>query len=186
LLSGVRHPVFVEAGESLNKLLSTHWSDHGMDALKAVVPDETAKKFFDETDADATASPLKTIRQAARSAESEAVSSKIPSYSGLSDHGRFVDSVVRAYKTGGQKEAIAVLDADRSNEHRMRSIAHSFYLALESDAKAWKFRKEELDFGSHLEKYAGKLLASDGPEEHHRTFAEFMRQAGTSDELRRV
>ncbi len=186
LLSGVKHPVFVEAGESVNKLLSTYWSEHGMDALRAVVPEEMAKSHFDENDAEATASPLKTIRRAARSAESDVVSSRIPNYSGLSSYGVFVDSIVRAYKTGGQREAIAVLDADKSNDHRMRSIAHSFYLSLESDAKAWKFRKEELDFGSHLEKYARALLASDGTDDHHSAFEEFMRQAGTSEELRRV
>ena len=186
LLSGVTHPVFVEAGESVNKLMSTHWSAHGMDALKAVVPEETAKKYFDESDSGATASPLKTIRQASKSAESEVVEAQIPTYAGLSDIGAFVDGVVRAYKTGGQREAIAVLDADKSNDHRMRSISHSFYLSLESEAKSWKFRKEELDFGNHLQKFARELLESDGPEEHHRTFVEFMKQAGTSDELRRL
>ena len=186
LLSGVTHPVFVEAGESVNKLMSTHWSSHGMDALKAVVSEEMAKKYFDESDSGATASPLKTLRQAAKSAESEVVASQIPSYAGLSDYGTFVDGVVRAYKTGGQKEAVAVLDADKSNDHRMRSISHSFYLSLESEAKSWKFRKEELDFGSHLQKFARSLLESDGPEEHHGAFVEFMKQAGTSDELRRL
>jgi hypothetical protein len=128
---------------------------------------------------------MKAVRRAARLAAHDRVTSRIPSYTGLSQYARFVDETVRAYKMKGDAGAIAVLDADTSNDHRTRSIAHAFYLSLGSSAKSWRYTNEELEFGEHLSSYAKKLLKSDGPDEHHETFVAFMRQAGSTEELKR-
>jgi hypothetical protein len=183
LLRGVGHPVYVEQGDSVNKLLTAFWSDKGMDALKAAVPEDVAKKYFE--DDDSAKSPLKAIRLAVKESERSAASSKIPTYSSLSQYGKFVDEVVRAYKTGGPSAAISVLDDEKSSDHRMRSIAHGVYLALGVKTKSWKFTDEEKEFGKHLEGMARELLGTEGLEAHHEAFSKFLREAGCPDDLRR-
>lgn len=185
LFAGVENPVILDSGDSVNRVLSMYWSLHGKDAMKAVVPEEIAEKYYRD-DADASASPMKVIQQALEKAEHEAVSSQIPRYAGLSGYGAFVDKTVRAYKTRGAAGALAIIDADRSNDHRIRSMAHAFYLALGVTTKSWKFTSEEQDFGKHLEPLARKLLASSSTEEHNEAFTEFLRQAGCPDDLKMV
>jgi len=185
LLEKVNTPVILESGASVNDLLSEFWSDHGKDALKALVPEETAEKLYRD-DAESLKSPLKIIREAVRSAEHEAVSSNIPSYTCLSQYGEFADSVARAFKTGGNSAAVAVLDGDRSNDHRTRSIAQGFYLALGVTTKSWKFTDEEKEYGKHLQQFAKRLLDSTTTDEHHEAFERLMREAGCSDEIKRA
>jgi len=184
LLSEVNHPVVVDSGTSVNDLLRTHWSKHGKNALKALVPEAMAEKHFKE-DED-TDSPIKVIRKALRESEHEEISSKIPRYSCLSQYGEFVDNIVRAHKTGGQSSAIAVLDAEKSNDHRIRSISHSFYLALGVTTKSWKYTDEEREYGKHLMSIAKKLLHSTSEEDHHDAFTEYLREAGCTEELKRA
>lgn len=184
LLKGVNHPVYIDQGDSVNKLLSMFWSAHGLEALKAVVPEMVAKKYFD--DEESGKSPLKAIRLAVKESERSAASSKIPSYSSLSQYGRFVDEVVRAFKTGGPAAAAAVLDDEKSSDHRMRSIAHGMYLALGITTKSWKFTDEEKEFGKHLESLARELLNTEGQDAHHEAFSRLLEEAGCTDDLKRV
>lgn len=184
LLSKVSHPVVVDSGTSVNDLLRSHWPDHGKDALMALVPEAIAEKYFnEEEDAD---SPIKVIRRALKESRQEEISSKIPKYSCLSQYGEFVDSIVRAHKTGGQSSAISVLDAEKSNDHRIRSISHSFYLALGVTTKSWKFTDEEKEYGKHLMPTAKKLLESDSEDRHHEVFTEYLREAGCTEEVKRA
>jgi hypothetical protein len=185
LLVDIPHPVVVASGETVNKLMATYWVDHGMNAMKAVVSDELADKFFDASD-EAVKSPMKIIRRAAKKSEHEAVNSKIPRYKSLGTYGRFVDDVVRAYKASGASGANAILDAESSSDHRMRSIAHAFDLSLGVTTRSWRLTEEEKQFGQHLEKFASKLIASKGPEDHHAAFTTLMREAGVSEEFTRV
>ena len=184
LLSEVGHPVVVDSGTSVNDLLKRHWPEHGKNALKALVPEDTAEKHFKE-DEDAD-SPIKVIRKALNESEREEISSKIPKYACLSQYGEFVDNIVRAHKTGGQSSALGVLDAEKSNDHRIRSIAHSFYLALGVTTKSWKFTNEEKEYGSHLMPIAKKLLQSDSESSHHEAFTEYLVEAGCTEELKRA
>jgi len=184
LLSDIGHPVVVDTGDSVNDLLKREWADHGRNALKALVPEKLADKYFKE---DETAdSPIKVIRKALKEAEHEEISSRIPKYTGLSKYGEFVDEVVRAYKTGGQSSSISVLDSEKSNDHRIRSISHSFYLALGVTAKSWRFTDEEKEYGKHLMVFAKKLLESSSDEEHHSEFTQYLREAGCAEEVKRV
>lgn len=183
LLADAGNPVYVEQGDSVNKLLSTFWSDKGMTALKAVVSEDLARKYFEDDDSEK--SPLKAVRRAVREAERSAISSGIPTYASLSQYGKFVDEVVRAYKTGGAESALSVLDGEKSSDHRLRSIAHGMYLALGVTTKSWKFTGEEKEFGKHLQSSAKTILESKDLEEHHQAFSRFLAEAGCSDELKR-
>ncbi len=184
LLEGIDHPVVVDSGDTVNKLLSTHWKKHGKDSLMAVVPEHLAEKYFDDSE-ESTGSPLKFIRRAVKEAEREEAASHIPRYRGLSTYGKFVDGVARAYKTGGSSAAVALLDAEASSDHRKRSIVHAFNLALGITTKEWKLTNEEKEFGKHLKKYAEDLLESSNPEAHHKAFTAFLREAGATEEVTR-
>ena len=184
LLDGITHPVVVGSGDTVNRLLSAHWKKRGRDSLKAVVPEHLADKYFDDSDA-SVASPMKSVRRAAKDAEREAATARIPRYRGLSDYGSFVDGIVRAYKTGGSSSTSAILDGETSSDHRKRSIIHAFNLSLGITTKEWKFTNEEKEFGKHLEKYATELLESSDPDKHHKAFTTFLREAGVTEEVTR-
>jgi hypothetical protein len=185
LVSDIRHPVVVGSGDTVNKLMATYWLEHGKNALKGVVSDELAEKYFDGSD-EAVRSPMKIIRRATKKAVHEAVDSRIPRYEGLGAYGKFIDKVVRAYKTSGSTAANSVLDAESSSDHRMRAIAHAFDLSLGITTRAWKLTEEEKELGKHLKKLASKLIQSKSPDDHHSAFASLMREAGVTEELRRA
>ncbi len=185
LLEKVESPVILESGASVNDLLSEFWSEHGKDALSALVSEEKVERLYKDDD-ESSKSPLRIIRQAVKEAEHEAVSSNIPSYTCLSQYGELADSATRAYKTGGNSTAVAVLDADKSNDHRTRSIAYGFYLALGVTSKSWKYTDEEREYGKHLQEFAKKLLESESADEHHKAFENLLREAGCSDEIKRA
>jgi hypothetical protein len=183
LFSKIDQPVVLDLGDSVNKVLSTHWSMSGKDALRAVVSDELADEYYRD-DSESTSSPMKVIQQALEKAEHQAVTSQIPTYACLSGYGGFVDKVAKAYKTKGASGALAVIDADKSNDHRIRSMSHALYLALGVTTKAWKFTNSEQEYGKHLEPYAKKLLESRSSAQHHEAFSEFLKQAGCPDDLK--
>jgi hypothetical protein len=185
ILSKVEHPVVVDHGDSVNKLLSEYWSLHGKDALKAVVSEELADKFTKDDDESRT-SPLKVIRNALKVAEHDAVVSQIPKYTKMSAYGAFADKVARAFKTSGQSAALSALDAEKSNDHRIRSMTHAFYLALGVTSQSWKFTDEEREYGKHLQPFAKRLLESSETEDHHAAFTTFLREAGSSEDVKRV
>jgi hypothetical protein len=185
LLSRVSHPVVADSSDSINKILTTYWSDHGKDALKALVSDELVRKYY-RNDIEALKSPLKIIHSALTEARHDEVSARIPRYACLSDHGDFADKVAKAYKTKGQAGAISMLDSLKPNDHRARSISNAFYLALGDTTKSWKFTDEEREYGKHLQAYAKALLDSSGASEHHVAFETLLKEAGCSDELKKT
>jgi len=184
MLSDIDHMVVADQKDTVNSLMSRYWKDHGLAAMKGVVPPELAEEHFRD-DADTVQSPLKVIRHAARKAAHAEVTSRLPSYEELSQYSRMVDEVVRAYKTKDTSGAMAVLDADTSNDHRRRSIAHAFYLSLGISTKSWKYTNEEQEFGRHLSKFAKALLESEDADAHHKAFVTFMREAGSVEDLKR-
>lgn len=185
LLSGVSHPVVADSSDSINRIMTTYWLDHGRDALRAVVSDELAKKYYRD-DSEALRSPLKIIEGAVTESRHAEISASIPRYTCLSEYGDFVDKVVRAYKTKGLTGALSVLEGLKSSDHRMRSISNAFYLALGDTTNSWKFTDEEKQYGEHLQTYARALLESSESDEHHMTFETFLREAGCSEDLRKV
>ncbi len=184
MLADIEHPVVADPKDTVNSVMSRFWSDHGLAALKGVVPAEVAEAHFKDDDESAQ-SPLKVVRLAVKKAAHAEVTSRMPSYSGLSQHARFVDEVTRAYKTRGSSGANALLDADTSNDHRTRSIAHAFYLSMGISTKSWKYTSEEQEFGKHLAGAAKRLLESQDSEAHHAAFVAFMKEAGSTEEIKR-
>ena len=184
MLADIDHAIVADPKDTVNSLMSKHWSAHGLAAMKGVVPADVAEEHYSE-DAETTQSPLKAIRQAVKKAAHAEVTSRMPSYVGLSQHSGLVDEVVRAYKTKGSAGANAVLDADTSNDHRSRSIAHAFYLSLGISTKSWKYTAEEQEFGRHLSGSAKALLDSQDADAHHEAFVAFMREAGTTEDIKR-
>jgi len=185
LLADVENPVVLDSSDSVNKLLSRYWSTNGERALGAVVPEEVAKKHFKDDD-ESKRSPMKVVRQAIKESDHRTVTSKIPKYSNLSPHGMFAEDVTKAYKTRGQAGAVSVLDGNKSNDHRVRAMTHAFYLALDISTKSWKFTDEEKEFGKHLQPLAKELLTSETAEEHHAAFAALLREAGSTEDLKRA
>jgi len=185
LLSGVDHPVVVDRNATVNSLLSRFWSSHGKSALSALVPEKVAARYYSQGGGSG-ASPLKVIRKAMKEAADDLANSRMPKYSGLSQYGAFADDVVRAYKTGGSGRAISVIDASKSTDHRIRSMAHAFYLALGVTTKSWKFTDEEREFGKHLSTMAKTLIESEDVERHHKAFTEFLHAAGCTEPLTRA
>ncbi|OGS57136.1 MAG: hypothetical protein A3K60_02415 [Euryarchaeota archaeon RBG_19FT_COMBO_56_21] len=184
LLAKVKHPVVIEQSDSPNKLLTIFWKEHGLDSLRAVVSKKLADRYFEDPETEK--SPLRAIRSALKEEQHDAISSRIPTYSCLSHYGSFADSVTKGYKTKGPAGAIAALDGDKSSDHRIRSMAHAFYLALGVTTKSWKYTDEEKQYGEHLKQYAQRLLESEETEQHHDAFVEFLRQAGCTDEVKRA
>ena len=184
LLKNVSHPVAVDANSSVNDLLKEYWPEHGKDSLEALLPETLADKYAKE--AESADSPLKVIRKAIREGEREEISSQLPGYSCLSQHGDFVDKVTRAFKTGGAESALSVLDSDTASDHRTRSIKHAFYLALGVTTKSWKFTDEEKEYGKHLKDMAKSLMESTSADEHHELFSNFLREAGCTEEIKRA
>lgn len=185
MLADIDHAIVADPKDTVNSLMAKHWKDHGLAALKGLVPADMAEEYFSET-GDAEQSPLKVIRQAVKKAAQAEVTSRMPSYTGLSQYSKLVDEVVRAYKTKGSSGANAVLDAETSNDHRMRSIAHAFYLSLGISTKSWKYTSEEQEFGRHLSARARALLDSEDAESHHKAFVAFMRDSGSTEEIKRT
>jgi hypothetical protein len=185
LLSNIEHPVVVDPGDSVNKLLASYWSDHGRDALRAVVSDQLADKYYRDGEL-GDSSPIRIIRLASRQAGLDEAAARIPSYTGLSAYGEFADMVARTYKTEGQAATVAVLDGEKSPDHRIRSMANAFYLAMGIGTKSWKYTDEEKAYGEHLEPYAKRLLESASPDDHHRAFVEFLQEAGSVEEIKRA
>ena len=185
LLSNVKHPVVADSSDTINKILTTYWSDHGKEALKALVSEELVRKYY-RNDVEALKSPLKIIQSALTEARHDEISASIPRYACLSEYGDFADKVVKAYKTKGQAGAISMLDSLKPNDHRMRSISNAFYLALGDTTKSWKFTDEEREYGKHLQAFAKALLDSPGTDEHHAAFETFLKEAGCSDDLKKT
>ena len=185
LLRDVGHPVVAGSGDTVNKLMASYWVDHGKKALRAVVSEGIADRYFDDGD-EAVKSPMKIIRRAAKKSEHEAVDSKMPRYDGLGTYGRFVDKVARAYKSGGAAAASTIIEADDSTDHRKRSIMHAFDLSFGITTRAWRLTDEEKEFGKHLEKFATRLTRSKGQDEHHSAFVAFLREAGVTEEFTRL
>jgi len=185
LLSEVSHPVFADSSDSINKILTTYWPEHGKDALRALVSDELVRKFY-RNDIEALKSPLRIIQSALAEARHDEISANIPRYACLSEYGDFADKVTKAYKTKGQAGAVSMLDSLKSDDHRTRSMSIAFYLALGDTTKSWKFTDEEREYGKHLQAYAKALLESSAADEHHVAFEAFLKEAGCSDELKKT
>ena len=94
----------------------------------------------------------------------------------------FIDSVVKTYKTFGEKEAMIELKK-RPDNPKGKSIAYSFLLVLgKGKDKKWQYSPVEIEYGEFLKDYAKKLLNSD-PKKYHSVFKELLVASGSSEDI---
>ncbi|MDH7507147.1 MAG: hypothetical protein QHH15_05110 [Candidatus Thermoplasmatota archaeon] len=161
-----------------NKVLERFWKDYGLKFIKTIIEDEEmAKKFFLLED-----SPSNILDSIYKYKERQKILSKLPKYKKLPQLARFIDDVVRVYKTFGEKEAIMEIKK-RPDDPKAKSIAYAFLLVFEkAEDKKWQFSHVEIEYGNFLKEYAKNLLLSK-PEDYHKNFQNLLSACGSSENI---
>ncbi len=177
ILEQVNEPVVLN-NMTPNKVLERFWKDYGMNAISSIIDDEAmAKKFFSLDD-----TPSDVLELVFNYRERQQILSQLPKYKSLPPLARFVDNVVRTYKTFGEKEAIAEIKK-RPDNPKGKSIAYAFLLVFKKakDTK-WQYSQVEIEYGDFLKGNAKKLLDSD-PKKYHKALQELLSASGSSENI---
>jgi len=177
ILEQVNEPVVLN-NMTPNKVLERFWKDCGMNAISSIIDDEAmAKKFFSLDD-----TPSDVLELVFNYRERQQILSQLPKYKSLPPLARFVDNVVRTYKTFGEKEAIAEIKK-RPDNPKGKSIAYAFLLVFEKakDTK-WQYSQVEIEYGDFLKENAKKLLDSD-PKKYHKALQDLLSASGSSENI---
>jgi len=177
ILAQVNEPVILN-NVTPNKVLECFWKDHGLNFINSILEDkELSKKFFLLED-----SPSNILDLIYSYKERQQILSKLPKYKNLPQLARFIDDVVRVYKTFGGKEAIVEIKK-RPDDPKGKSIAYAFLLVFEKARdKKWQYSQVEIEYGDFLKEYAKNLLDSK-PEEYHKAFQELLAASGSSENI---
>lgn len=161
-----------------NKVLEQYWKDYGLDAIDSIIDDEEmAKKFFSLDD-----TPSDILELVFNYHKRQKILSQLPRYRSLPSLAKFVDSIVRTYKTFGQKEAIAEIKKSPDNP-KGKSIAYAFLLVFgKGQDKKWQYSQVEIEYGEFLKEYAKKLLKSE-PKNYHKNLQELLTASGSSEKI---
>jgi hypothetical protein len=136
-----------------------------------------AKKFFSLDD-----TPSDILELVSNYQERQQILSQLPKYKSLPSLARFVDSIVRSYKTFGKKEAIAEIKK-RPDNPKGKSIAYAFLLVFgKGKDKKWQYSQVEIEYGEFLKEYAKKMLDSE-PKNYHKAFQELLAASGSSENI---
>jgi len=175
ILEKIDEPVIFDDATP-NKVLEHFWKDYGIDTIKSIIDDESmAKKFFALDD-----TPSEILKLVYQFRERQKILSDLPKYKSLPPLADFIDSVVKTYKTFGEKEAIIELKK-RPDNPKGKSIAYSFLLVLgKGRDKKWQYSPVEIEYGEFLKDYAKKLLDSE-PKKYHSVFKELLVASGSSE-----
>jgi hypothetical protein len=161
-----------------NKVLEQFWKDYGLDAIDSIIDnEEMAKKFFflDDT-------PSDILELVSNYQERQQILSQLPKYKSLPSLAKFVDRVVRTYKTFGEKEAIAEIKK-RPDNPKGKSIAYAFLLVFgKGKDKKWQYSQVEIEYGEFLKDYAKKMLKSE-PKNYHKALQELLVASGSSENI---
>ena len=177
ILAQVNEPVLLD-NVTPNKVLERFWKDHGLNFINSIIEDkELAKKFFLLED-----SPSNILDLIYNYKERQQILSKLPRYKKLSELARFIDDVVKVYKTFGQKEAMVEIKK-RPDDPKGKSIAYAFLLVFrKAQDKKWQYSQVEIEYGDFLKEYAKNLLESK-PEDYHKAFQELLSASGSSENI---
>lgn len=177
VLERVEEPVVLN-NVTPNKVLEKFWKEHGLDAINSIIDDEEmAKKFFmlDDT-------PSDILELAFNYRERQQILSQLPKYESLQPLSKFIDTVVRTYKTFGEKEALLEIKK-RPDNPKGKSIAYAFLLVFgKAEDKKWQYSQIEIEYGEFLKEYAKKLLDSE-PKGYHKYFKELLTASGSSEDI---
>jgi len=161
-----------------NKVLEQFWKDYGLDVIDSIIDNaEMAKKFFSLDD-----TPSDILELVSNYQERQQILTQLPKYKSLPSLAKFVDSVVRTYKTFGEKEAIAEIKK-RPDNPKGKSIAYAFLLVFgKGKDKKWQYSQVEIEYGEFLRDYANKMLKSE-PKNYHKSLQELLSASGSSENI---
>jgi hypothetical protein len=161
-----------------NKVLEKYWDDYGLDTIENIINDqEMAEKFFSINDP-----PSEILELVLNYKKRQNILSQLPSYESLPPLAKFVDTVVRVYKTFGEKNALAEIKK-RPDNPKGKSIAYAFLLAFgKGQDKKWQFSQIEIEYGEFLKDNVKKLLDSK-PEKYHKYLQDLLIASGSSEKI---
>jgi len=161
-----------------NKLLERFWKAHGLDAINSIIEDEEmAKKFFMLED-----TPSNILELVFNYKERQQILSQLPKYDSLQPLSKFIDNVVRTYKTFGEREALLEIKK-RPDNPKGKSIAYAFLLVFgKAGDRKWQYSQIEIEYGAFLKECTKKLLNSE-PNEYHKYFKELLASSGSSEDI---
>ena len=114
--------------------------------------------------------------------ERQQILSQLPKYKSLPPLAKFVDNIVKTYKTFGEKEALAEIKK-RPDNPKGKSVAYAFLLVFDkAKDKKWQYSQVEIEYGDYLKDYAKKLLNSD-PKKYHKALQELLTASGSSENI---
>jgi len=177
VLEQVDEPVVLD-NVTPNKVLERFWKDYGLDAINSIIDDEEmAKKFFSLDD-----TPSDILELVFNYQERQQILARLPKYKSLPPLAKFADSVVRIYKTFGEKEALAEIKR-RPDNPKGKSVAYAFLLVFgKAKDKKWQYSQVEIEYGDFLKEYAKKLLDSE-PKKYHRALQDLLTASGSSENI---
>ncbi len=169
--------------QSPGQLLKEMWEDVGLTVLQEFTGDEElAKKVYDEHKVEET-SPLRIIRAALDYTRHEKVLMSLPLYDTLPPKANFANSIARTYKISGKDAAVRELASKKTEA--TAALAYAFYLSFGvAEKMAWKFSKEQTDYGIFLKEFVDRLLKGEG-DEYHETLKTLNQAAGSTEGFER-
>ena len=105
--------------------------------------------------------PSQTVKEAYLKHISSEVISKLPEFSKMGIITKYADSYAKAAKVGGVDMLRTKMDKLMPKDHKTRSLARAFMLAVSGDAGG-KYSKDELEFGEFLLPFVKGVLNAEG------------------------
>lgn len=177
ILDQVNEPIIFD-NTSPNKVLEYFWKDYGVDTINSIIDNkDMAKKFYALDD-----TPSEILKLVFQYRERQKILANLPKYKSLPPLAKFIDGVVKTYKTFGEKEALIEIKK-RPDNPKGKSIAYAFLLVLgKGKDKKWQYSQVELEYGEFLKDFTKKLLDSD-PKKYHAAFKELLSVSGSSENI---
>lgn len=177
ILEKINEPLILK-DSSPNNLLEKFWDKYGLEYLTLKINNKkTAKNFFNLNE-----SPSNILELVFNFNERQEILSKLPKYKSLPPLAKYVDNLVKLYKTYGENKILVELK-NNPIDTKQKSISYAFLLVFNKakDYK-WKFSDIEIESGEYLKNFAKKLLESK-PHEYHILFKDLIIATGSSEEI---
>lgn len=177
ILERVDEPVILDDVTS-NKVLDIYWKDYGLDTINSIIDNEDmAKKFYQLDD-----TPSDILELVYNYKERQQILSQLPKYKNLPKLAKFIDNVVRTYKTFGEREALAEIKK-RPDDPKAKSVSYAFLLVFgKAKDKKWQYSQVEVEYGEFLKDFAKKLLDSE-PKKYHKALKDLLSSSGSSENI---
>lgn len=179
ILNKIKTPLIISR-ITPNKILEKYWEEYGEEILKKLVHDDTqVQKILTMN-----AHPSEMIEKAMKMSEKQEILSNLPRYENLPHLASLANSIARAYKTLGKKEAIKIISSI-GNKTKEKSLAYSFLLAMDQGQDmSWKYSPVEKELGQHLQTYAKKLLTAQS-QNFHDALQDLIFATGSTEKIKR-